>query len=147
MQSLFDQILRMGESGAMSPGLQGRAAREARRFAWVVLLLVAVVVRAAIPAGWMPKLDGAQGGELVICTGGGQVVLHGKDGPPSPHRSGHHEVCAYASPGSAPTAEAPVLHTPTGFELTSTEATAPEGVQPSAPRHRDQAARAPPRLI
>jgi hypothetical protein len=145
--SMFDASPRFGQTGAMAWGMQGRAAGDARRLALALLLMFALLMRGSIPAGWMPDLDGRTAGGLVICTGHGEAVLHGKSGPAAPLRSQHHDVCAFSGLGSAPTAHASPLPPATAFERMLAAAPAPSGLRASPPRHREQAARAPPQLI
>ena len=62
------------------------------------LAIIALLVRAMLPAGWMPD---AQGG-LVICSAGTLGVIH-HDGPTNGKTQ--HEECAFAA--AAPLATAP----------------------------------------
>lgn len=116
---------------------------DARRLGVALLLLAAVVFRAAIPTGWMPD---ARDRGLVICTGHGELVLHGKSGPAAPHSADRHDVCAFAGLGSAPTPPTPGLSAPAAYVRVSAEAPPRAGFLAFPPRHREQAARAPPRL-
>ena len=128
--------LRAGESGAAA----------SRRLILAGLLLLALVFRAAVPAGWMPSADGAS---LVICTGTGPAVVHldGKGEPTKPRTADRHDVCAFAGLGAAPPEPPAVLTAPS---QTAQIARLDAGYETTArlpPRHRDQAARAPPALI
>lgn len=123
---------------------RGRPFEEARRLGLALLLLAAVVLRAGVPAGWMPD---ARDGGLVICTGHGELVLRGGSGPTAPQPAKHHEPCAFSGLGSAPTPDAPALTPPASVVRPAAEAPVSKGRLAVAPRHRDQAARAPPRPI
>lgn len=83
--------------------------------AWLVL--IAVMARALVPAGFMPAVDGT----LVICTlEGAKRVIIGADGLPheAPEEDGRgaqmHGLCHFAGthaapvPGGAPGLEAPL---------------------------------------
>jgi hypothetical protein len=128
----------------VSGSRRGRTFGEARGPGLALLLLAAIIFRAAIPAGWMPN---AQDRGLVICTGHGELVLHGKAGPAAPHSADRHDVCAFAGLGSAPTPEAPVMEAPLAFARAGVERPARAAFIAVCPRHREQAARAPPRLV
>lgn len=69
-----------------------------------VLLLAAFMLRALIPAGWMPQTSiGGNGVTLVICTVAGlQEVTLGPDGHPQPSddtttANAGHDPCPFAS--------------------------------------------------
>ncbi len=74
----------------------------ARRLApW--LLLLALLLRGMIPAGFMPNLDPENGkGFLVICTGSGMSTIatggdgdNGGDGKAAPADTGHQGLCSF----------------------------------------------------
>jgi hypothetical protein len=79
-----------------------------RASAWF-LALAAIMLRAALPAGWMPIADGMGGTRLIICTGHGPLT----DGSHSRHQaplSGvGYDVCPFAA--------AVHLATPAGIAL------------------------------
>ncbi len=90
----------------------------ARRIhSWVATLaLAAMVLRALIPAGWMPSPAG-QGETLVICTAAGLQTLSPPDDPaphddpadaPAPPHKGTPCVFAAVAAFSAPPAVAPL---------------------------------------
>jgi hypothetical protein len=124
--------------------MDGRATRLASaRFGAVLLLLVAVLVRGLIPAGFMPGRL-ADGAPIVICTGAGTQVLHAKS-PAAPSRGPrHHEACAFAGLAAAPAPPAQAAPERVAFvvEAAATATALQEAHAP--PRHRPQAARAPP---
>lgn len=82
------------------------------RRASVYFALVALLVRALLPAGWMPNPAGAAGTPIIICTAeGGISVFVGSDGKPAKNspaddHTQHSDGCPFAaSPHlAAPTA-------------------------------------------
>lgn len=64
--------------------------------AWY-LALVAILLRAALPDGWMPVADAAGGTSIVICTGHGPLAapIHSRKQAPLPGRSS--DVCPFAA--------------------------------------------------
>ena len=71
------------------------------RFGWLVLLVVALIVRSAAPAGWMPVVSASGGIEITVCNGDAPLVL-AKDG--SLHKQvpkGEAHDCAFAGMGVA----------------------------------------------
>lgn len=79
---------------------RNRVARESIGGWLVRLLLVASLVRALIPAGFMPDFSGADGLKLVICTASGnQLVDLDETGQPSETRSHASEPCAFSGIG------------------------------------------------
>ena len=72
-----------------------------RRLLVLLLLLPGLLLRAAIPSGFMPGTGGALGVTVVLCTAHGlqSVVMPSGDGAPSAPTapSSHHEApCAFA---------------------------------------------------
>jgi hypothetical protein len=128
----------------------GRASRPAGASAWpLLLLLVALLVRGITPAGWMPNPQGLAGSPFVICTAdGAHVVTLDHDGQPTkPASSERHDLCAFAGHNAAPAAHA-LLHLGSSHvELLATAQPAPAASPLCAPRHRDQAPRAPPTFV
>ncbi|MDQ2137619.1 DUF2946 family protein [Alcaligenaceae bacterium B3P038] len=64
---------------------------------WLCLLVLAFVVRALIPAGFMPRADPAQGGEMALslCTSTGDMVTMTVDmGRPAPDTPDPHHASA-----------------------------------------------------
>jgi hypothetical protein len=131
--------MRSSMGGFTRRNSQGASAR----FGAVLVLLVAVLVRGLIPAGFMPGRL-ADGAPIVICTGAGTEVVHAKSAPGEPQRSQHHDVCAFAGMAAAPTPPAQAAPQPLVFAVEAA-ATATALQEAAAPRrHRPQAARAPP---
>jgi hypothetical protein len=68
-----------------------------------VLMLVALILRGALPQGWMPVGDGATttGTSFVICSVSGPLQFtldqDGKPVPDSPDDGTAHQPCAFAS--------------------------------------------------
>lgn len=112
----------------------------------VRLTLIALLVGAAVPIGWMPNPEGAgSGAPIVICTGHGPInAFIGKDGKPINHPGSQSDICVYAA-AAAPATPAPA---PALFVLSAaTRAYAPRRksrVAILAAHYRPQAARAPP---
>ena len=66
------------------------------------LAIAAMMLRAFVPAGWMPNIGGlANGVPIVICSGSGaQTVLVDPDGKPvQPANPTDHGVCGFAASG------------------------------------------------
>jgi len=67
------------------------------------LMLMALIVRAALPQGWMPESSSASlyGASFVICSVGGPLKLSlnqkGQPVPDSPDDGAAHQPCAFAS--------------------------------------------------
>ncbi len=87
----------------------------------MVLALAAMMMRAVLPAGWMPSSQGlASGSPIVICTLTGEkhIVLdaHGNPAPAEQNQDeGHtHPPCAFAAASvlSLPTASAEIVPIP-----------------------------------
>jgi hypothetical protein len=100
--------------------------------------LVAMLLRAFLPAGWMPQ-SAAAGAPFVICTADGPVH------PAKPHDADHAKSapCVFAAAAHlAPPAEAPAL------AVTAAVAAVPHAAPPQAPvrpeSHRAAAPRGPP---
>jgi len=114
---------------------------------WLLLVLFAALfARAVTPAGWMPDPRGDLAAPFVICTGDGShtVQLDRSGQPAQPGTGERHDLCAFAGHHAAPVSEAElalgsarVEHLPAPPALVTT---APA----TAPRHREQAQRAPP---
>lgn len=124
---------------AFRPGITALVLRAA--------LLVAVALRLAAPAGWMPNVDGRAGSWFVVCTGHGAVTAQlSSDHDPAPAKDkSQHEHCAFSGlafgdPPSASTFAAPAGIAP------AARLEAGENVAPlSGPdRRRPQSPRAPP---
>ncbi|HSV04287.1 MAG TPA: hypothetical protein VLI41_13900 [Phenylobacterium sp.] len=130
--------------------MRGGRVREHResapiRHAAVFLLLAALMLRAAIPAGWMPNTAGLVDSPLVICMGssahdhGGPSAL-----PGAPHRPHRHGVCAFASLGAPLKPPALVLAAAPLTAIYVRADFAADRVPPASQRRRPQSARGPP---
>ncbi len=74
------------------------------------LILIALLARALVPAGWMPVADA--GTLITICSVQGQKVLH-PDAPGAPAQEMASQDCAFgAAPHVAFVPDAPVLTAP-----------------------------------
>ena len=77
------------------------------------LVLIALIARALVPAGWMPVVN--PGTLITICSVEGQKVLHA-DAPGAPAGEMASEDCAFAAAPQAgfvpdaPVLDAPVVH-------------------------------------
>jgi hypothetical protein len=118
------------------------------RFAAVHLALAAMVLRALLPAGWMP--GASAGTPLVVCTMNGpeQIVL-GADGKPLKHQPSqddarHHEMCPFAAAASLATPSAPATPALPGYAVFVPQRLANGYLATSAQRHTPQSPRAPP---
>jgi hypothetical protein len=106
--------------------------------------LVAMLLRALLPAGWMPAaISSANASPFVICTVDGPVAPAKPSHAPEHNRNGT-ALCVFAaaaplsSPASAPMALAPITFAaPIVFA-------APRDVAASLAAYRPNAARAPP---
>lgn len=67
------------------------------RLAGLHVALAAIVLRALLPAGWMP--DASHGGTFVICTAEGGIVHHAPARPGNPLDKGDrdHQICPFAA--------------------------------------------------
>ncbi len=104
------------------------------------LAIIALLVRAMLPAGWMPDAQGS----LVICSAGTLGVIH-HDGP-SQDGKGQHEECAFAAAahlGAAPAAPHLILPAFHGFIARTDGAYAAQ----LAAHFTPQSPRAPPRFV
>jgi hypothetical protein len=114
------------------------------RRAIVHLALIAMILRAFLPAGWMPNPQGTAETAFVICTMDGPVsvmdgkALPGKDDPRA------HESCPFAAAAQpAQLNQFAILAAP---ELSSTAApqTLPSGLGPRQALFLKPSSRAPP---
>src|SRR3954469_14862763 len=110
------------------------------------LALASLILRALLPAGWMPD---AQAG-LVICAAGTLGVIHhdGAPGAPSGHTNGKmaHEECPFAAAAQLASApDAPQLALPAFHAFTASIDRAYASAV--ANRFTPQSPRAPPRLV
>jgi hypothetical protein len=119
------------------------------RLAAVHLALVAMVLRALLPAGWMPNPTGTGESAFVICTMDGPVQSATKDhgpGKPTPDDGRQHEACPFAAaPHFATSSTVAVLRLPVASDsIARYEASQQPIAEPA--RYAPQAPRAPPSL-
>jgi Protein of unknown function (DUF2946) len=110
----------------------------------VHLALIALMLRALLPAGWMPNPGAANGSPLVICTMDGPLkALDGK-GKPIRHDPRDHEACPFAAAAHlAPPAQLASLALPAIAAAPAAAPAQPESIIAHA--HYDpQSPRAPP---
>lgn len=114
-----------------------------------LLLLVALVFRSAVPAGWMPNTARAGAAPVVICTGTGAMAwTHVPRQPPAkPHQSAHPDVCAFAGWASSPAPEMAPPPAPVGGWTRIARAEPQHAPALDRRGHSEQAARAPPASI
>jgi hypothetical protein len=65
------------------------------------LMMLSVLTRAIVPAGFIPAIDGATGSGLVICTAHGtRIIVDHTQGPvqPDEKRGDHHDCSTLCSP-------------------------------------------------
>jgi len=124
----------------------------AREFA-VRLALVALLVRALIPIGWMPNPHGLEAGSpIILCTMYGPVpAVIGDDGKPArpamPGKAPHSEFCllGVASAHGVPVASLS-LPSPDRTQVAIAVTTRAQSITVSL-RHRPQSQRGPPALV
>ena len=105
------------------------------------LAILALLVRAMLPAGWMPD---AQSG-LTICSAATLGVIH-HDGPGQTDGKAQHEECAFAAAAHlAPATDLPLLILP-AFHGFVAETDSRYAAEVSA-RFTPQSPRAPPRFV
>lgn len=118
------------------------------RFAAIHLALAAMVLRALLPAGWMP--GASAGTPLVVCTmNGPQQIVLGADGKPLKHQPSqddarHHEMCPFAAAATLATPSAPATPALPGYAVLIPQRLANGYLAASAQRHTPQSPRAPP---
>lgn len=81
----------------------------------VHIVLAAMLLRAIIPAGWMPNPDGAGQTPFIVCSLGGLQIVTPHNGDPAPKTSGHtaRNICPFAAAAHlAPAVFAPVFQPP-----------------------------------
>lgn len=120
------------------------------RFAGVWIALVAMMLRAFLPDGWMPNTAGTPGVLITLCTMYGPVqTIVGPYGQPvkqSPaHNDGrHHEVCSFAAAPHFATVTPTVLLSVAVNEIRFDTPIAETRVMRSAHDHWPQSPRGPP---
>ena len=116
------------------------------RLAGLHLALVAMLVRALLPAGWMPDTTGQGPTALVICTMNGPVL---SNVPASEHKPVHddgrqNDVCPFAASIHLATPAAAVAFAPSSSvaQISSLSFAVQCAFEPA--RHAPQSPRAPP---
>jgi len=129
--------------------MMGRSAR----LAAIYVALAAMMLRALVPAGWMPNTASAQGVPIILCTMDGPVhIVVGPDGQPVKQKPAqddgrHHEICPFgAAPHFATPVPALVLKIPAAEAHFAALAAEPSIVG-GAQRYSRQSPRAPPSLV
>jgi hypothetical protein len=115
-----------------------------RNFAWF-FALTAIMLRVALPVGWMPVTDAVGGTSLVICTGHGPLVApaHSRRQAPLPGRSS--DICPFAAlVNLSPPAPFALLPAPVLNSGKTSPAVYGQVVSLTRPSHGNHAPRAPP---
>ena len=121
-------------------------AHRLRTSAWF-LALVAIILRAALPAGWMPLADASGTTSLVICTSHGPLAapVHARTHAPLPGRT--NDICPFAAVVHlAPPAPFALLPAPALNSRETDPAAYGQVVSLSKPWRSNHAPRAPPIL-
>jgi len=123
------------------------------RLAGVHIALAVMLMRALLPAGWMPNPTASADSPFVICTMDGPVqAVLGPDGQPlkqQPDQNNDrgHEVCPFAAaPHLAAPTLASALAPPSSVELTMPTAAYLASAE-SLARYTPQSPRAPPSFV
>jgi hypothetical protein len=107
----------------------------------VQLALAAMLLRALLPAGWMPSAEA--GAPLVICTMHGAMQIAPE---PAKHKAAG-EICPFAAAAAlAPAGKPPALALPQAIQAFATPL-ADRTVAALPARREPQSPRAPPRLV
>lgn len=118
------------------------------RFAAIHLALAAMVLRALLPAGWMP--GASAGTPLVVCTmNGPEQIILGADGKPLKHQPSqddarHHEMCPFAAAAQLASPSMPAEPALPGYAVLGAQDIARNYIAAGAQRHAPQSPRAPP---
>jgi hypothetical protein len=118
------------------------------RFAAIHLALAAMVLRALLPAGWMP--GASAGTPLVVCTMNGiERIVLGADGKPLKHQPSqddarHHEMCPFAAASHLASPSTPAVPALPGYAFLGSRDIPSTYVVAGAQRHAPQSPRAPP---
>lgn len=108
----------------------------------------AMMLRALMPAGWMPSQNDAGGSPLVICSINGPVhLVVGRDGQPLKQAPSRHEDCPFAAAAHlAQTASVVATALPSQVSAPAYW-TAHVAVVAGPPRYAVQSPRAPPDFV
>jgi len=120
------------------------------RLATVHIALAAMMLRALMPAGWMPNSEASAGVPITICTMDGQVHLTlGPDGQPFKKQQNqddtrHHDLCPFAAaPQMAQPATSASLALPSPISMVAQRIAHRQAAAQNA-RYASQSPRAPP---
>ena len=112
------------------------------------LALAAMVLRLAMPAGWMPSPSLTRGIPIVMCTMDGPVkAVMLIDGKPDPAQKSHHEVCPFGAAPHFATAVAPAIHNAPGAWVYSKSETPRLPLRAARRLNSPQSPRAPPSVV
>lgn len=116
------------------------------RYTAAYFVILAMMLRALVPAGWMPNPAGTAGAFFTICTIDGihRIAPPQKSGEHAPAPAHDNSVCPFAATAHfAPPAQAPAL-TPRQTEATPARFAASSSSFVSTVRDWNRAPRAPP---
>ncbi len=119
------------------------------KLAGMQIALAAMLLRALLPAGWMPNPDGGTAAPFVVCTINGPVHIAADSHPGKPARDDgrQNDICPFAASVhlATPPSAATLVPSVSVAELV------PEFIAPAAvaigARHTPQSPRAPPSLV
>jgi hypothetical protein len=123
------------------------------RLAGLQLALAAMVLRALLPAGWMPDTAGTTGVAIAICSADGPVSLTVERADPSGKHDpaggdAHHvDVCPFASAPHAATFAPAVAELLPGIAIFAAPALRQPRVVTGAQDYTPQSPRAPPAFV
>jgi hypothetical protein len=93
----------------------GQPVTDAFRSLAATLALAAMLLRAMLPAGWMPNPDGLAGAPLVICSGVQHAHPLRIPGQAPQNNSG--KICPFAAAAHLVAPQLPVLFAQAGFAI------------------------------
>ena len=116
------------------------------KLAGIQIALVAMILRALLPLGWMPDTEGSSGAPFVICT------MNGPMHPANRHQPGHDDVrqtdvCPFAASIHVATPVTAAAIVPSLRVAVSALAGLPPRAIQAVARHAPQSPRAPPSLV
>ena len=119
------------------------------RHAFIHLALMALIVRAFMPTGWMPNIQTPGESLFVVCTMEGPVQAWGGKALPGKDDPRAHETCPFATNAAANVAPLVDFIRIAAPELSETAAPRTLATAPSAraPPYSQASSRAPPSLI
>jgi hypothetical protein len=121
------------------------------KLAGVQIALVAMLLRALLPVGWMPDTADNSGSLFVICTVNGPVhAVHVPDGRTGKHGQDNgrqNDVCPFAASVHLATPTTVAIVAPSTRIALFTFVPSPVRAARSAARYAPQSPRAPPSLV